>query len=428
MMKSGFNTVVCLLAISSCLGAASRLGAQASAPLYDPPPAYPGFQLPHVAGTLRYSLSGSGSFTAGDNQVSRSGFAVSGNLGYISRSPTSPFSLIYSGGESLGSNYGNSALFQSLSASQVLTFKKWQVLFADSVSYLPSSPVGGLSGVAGIGDIGSAPVQVGNLAGDDLQSNNGARINNNASASVGRKLTGRTSLTAAGSYEILRFPGAGSGLESNDESGNLGLSHIISPRTQIGASYYFSRLTYSGFPLTYDSQGANISLSHSWSPRLTGSISGGPIHTSSTGAQATNSFSFSGGLAYLHGLNDFTLSASRQVRPGSGITTATTADVVGGGVSRSLGRFTRISGYASYDHSTTLASLITPVPFTISSETAGVQLSRSVSRTISVFGSYNIRRQETPANAFTVNALQGTPQTVGFGLTYSPRPITIGRR
>src|SRR5947208_962 len=79
---------------------------------------------------------------------------------------------------------------------------------SDSVSYLPSTPTVGLSGVPGTGDVGIAPVQIGIDNGLGLLTPYSTRLNNSASASLSRRLTARTSAYAGGNYSTLRFVGS----------------------------------------------------------------------------------------------------------------------------------------------------------------------------------------------------------------------------
>jgi hypothetical protein len=125
-----------------------------------------GFQFPTVGGQLTYGVSASQTIEtgydggAGNGKVASSN--ISGNLAYISSSETHPFSMVYSGGYLASeSSLMPSAWFHNLALSQSYRTRAWNFVLADMVSYLPESPVGSLSGIAGIGDLGITPVQVG---------------------------------------------------------------------------------------------------------------------------------------------------------------------------------------------------------------------------------------------------------------------------
>jgi hypothetical protein len=140
-----------------------------------------GFNLPTHLGTLSYSLSGSELLETGayNSGVSTSTVA-SGNLAYISKSDKDPFSAVYSGGYIFSTVPGSSesSTYQDLAISQVLRTRSWVFVLSDAVSYLPDSPTTGLSGVAGVGDIGVYPVQTGLGPAQDILTNYGTRLGN----------------------------------------------------------------------------------------------------------------------------------------------------------------------------------------------------------------------------------------------------------
>ena len=47
----------------------------------------------------------------------------------------------------------------NMSVSQGYIARNWVFNISDSFSFLPQSPTTGLSGIAGVGDLGSTPVQ-----------------------------------------------------------------------------------------------------------------------------------------------------------------------------------------------------------------------------------------------------------------------------
>ena len=69
----------------------------------------------------------------------------------------------------------------------------------------------------------------------------------------------------------------------------------------------------------------------------------------------------------------------------------------------------------------------TSVPFTIDGLVASGQLTRQLSRNFSAFGSYTIQRQTTQGIAASSNAFNGLSQIFGFGVTYSPGQMRLGR-
>src|SRR5579875_486655 len=115
-----------------------------------------GFSLPHIGGSLSYALNGSELISNGFFNNSGVSYStnISGDVAYVSKSQFHPFSAVYDGGILIADSGQPTTFYQSLSFSQVLSTKNWNIVLADSVSYLPESPVAGLSGIPGVGDVG----------------------------------------------------------------------------------------------------------------------------------------------------------------------------------------------------------------------------------------------------------------------------------
>ena len=99
---------------------------------------------------------------------------------------TIPFSLVYSGGVYFRHRTGNSEL-QTLSEPCCfagLSNRAWVFVVTDSFSYLPDSPTTGLSGVAGVGDVGVFPVQTGLGPTQSILTNYSSRIANGLQGSA----------------------------------------------------------------------------------------------------------------------------------------------------------------------------------------------------------------------------------------------------
>jgi hypothetical protein len=59
---------------------------------------------------------------------------------------------------------------------------------------------------------------------------------------------------------------------------------------------------------------------------------------------------------------------------------------------------------------------------------AGVQTSRAIVRSLSAFASYTFEHQSSNQATTAVDVFTGSEQVVGFGLTYSPSSIHLGRQ
>jgi hypothetical protein len=396
------------------------------------PAPYQGFGVPDLRGNLSYAVSASETVTTGYNggDGTATSTNISGDVAYLSRSETHPFSAVYSGGF-LGSTsgYQPSTTFQNLSLSQVFKQKKWNFIVGDTVSYLPQSPTVGLSGIPGLGDLAIDPVQVGQGFGSGILTNYANRVSNFASATATRNLTGSTSIEGTGSYGIQRFlTDSVFALNSNQVTGSGGLNHRINARNTVAANYSYSRFTYVDEPYTFNTNGLSFEYVRSFTPRLIMDASIGPQWNAGTTFSST-SLSVAGSLffSYVREKTSMSLGYTRGTNNGSGVVPGALSDSIGFSARRMLNRAWGAAGSVSYAHSSSLSN-VTTTPFSIDAIVASGQLSRQLSRSFSAFGSYTIQRQTTQGIvAASSNAFSGLSQTFGFGVTYSPGQIRLGR-
>lgn len=402
-----------------------------------PPPPLPsmlGFQLPQIGGDVTYALTASQTFVHGYNGGSAnvSSSNISGDLAYASTSPTHPFGLIYSGGY-LGSESSllPSSAFQNLALSQEFRGRKWDVVADDTVSYLPESPVGGLSGIAGIGDLGVPSTQVGGYTGPGILTNFDTRVSNVVGVSAQRNFTGDTGAHVSGNYSIERFL-ENNGVDYSSYDNNMyeaaaGLNHRINARNTIGAEYQYSDFSYDNEPFSFVSNGVNFEYSHHWSPRFVLDVSAGPqFNSSSTFPSTQTNLAASASLAYTGERSMWSASYTRGTNAGSGVVQGTIADSVGVTAERRLSRVWDASANVSYTHSSSLPSLVFP-PFTIEGVVAAVQVTHSIGRSFSAFGSYTLERQTTSGTSITSLAFNGLQQVFSAGITYSPSSHHLGK-
>lgn len=386
-----------------------------------------GFSLPSVGGSLHYSLSVSEAETFGYSGESSttSSANIAGNVGYLSQSTSSPFSLVYSGGYQRYTGGNASSTFQSLSMSQVLTAGRWSGIAADSVSYLPEAAVTGLSGIPGLGDLGA--IFGPNLPGfSGLQSTYSPQVSNTVSASVSRAFTPRVSISGTGSMGIQRFVSDVTGVENNTYAGSLAVSRRLSSVSQISASYFFNRFSYVGLSERVDSQGLAFQYSRTVSPRLSYDFSIGPQFSSIEGEPSQLNYTVGADVSYNARLARLSASYSRATSSGSGVTSAIFSNTLSGAASHPLTRSTQVSVSAGYSQSSSLPTTF-QLPYSFTSVYGSAQVAQSFSRVLSGFASYTVQHQLQETNAFARNGLTGVQQTLSFGLTYSPQTLRLGR-
>ena len=409
-----------------------------------------GFALPSVAGTLQYAVSASQGYSSNDfgNSGTASSTNISGDLAFITGNLLNPFSTVFSGGRSWSSSGQPSYYFLNLSLNQVVHVKRWTYIVSDSVNYLPQTPSTGLSGVPGVGDLGVNPAQTGANPAPVTGANTGqgvltgysTRVSNSSSLSLQRQFTGKTSLQASGSYSLSRFlDDSGNsttpstpGVDSDSESGSLGLSHRIDARNTVGGNFAYSRSTFSGdiagIPAPgFSSQTASLQYSHQFTRKFGVNLSAGPQWTSvdSPGSSPMLSLSANVSANYTGEFSHAALAYSRSANSGYGVVGGSISDSVSFSAGRTFDRVWFCALSSAYTQTSNLAAAGS-LPFTFHTTVAGVQVSRALVRSLSAYASYTLENQSNQGTAAAVDLFSGLSNMASFGLTYSPVPVHLG--
>lgn len=402
-----------------------------------------GFVVPSMDGTIHYALGASqivqyGYYGSGSTSGTAS---LNGDISYSSKSTVVPFNMIYAGGILFGESGGQGiTTYQNLAASQSLITGKWVLNLSDSFSFLPQSPTTGLSGIPGVGDIGVPPIEgpSGGPAGGVL-TQYGDRISNDLSGSVERLFTGRTSVSGSGSWTVLHFLNGTEGFDTSQVMGQAGLNHRIDARNTVSVNGVYSVYTFakSENGLNFNTRGVNGVYTRRLNAAMSLSVSAGPQWLySSDKTQIPDQLSAAAnvGLTYLRGLTSASLNYTRGVNGGSGVQVGGLSDTVSGSVGHATGRdwLTTVTG--SYTHTAGLgrvASVVstTALPLTgnFSTVYGGVQVSRSLTRSLSAYVSYTALHQSYDATFIGKNAFNGTSHSFGVGISFAPRSSRLGQ-
>jgi hypothetical protein len=418
-------------------------------PAAEAAPISTGFALPTNLGSLQYAVGASQSLIWGyyGNNGAASATNITGDVAYLSNSKLHPFSMVFAGGYSFGESGEPSYSYLNLGFSQVANVGRWNFILSDNVSYLPGTATSGLSGIAGVGDLGVNPVQVGGDTGQGVLTDYSDRVSNIAAGSVSRQITGKTSLNASGSYSTIRFlssslsspDSSGAGLDSDAATGSAGVSHQVNARSSFGANYSYSDYIYTGdnFGIPepdFVSQTASALFTHQFSRKLSFSAAAGPQWTTLNGPTA-GSPSISGAAlslfadvsaSYRGKSTTTSLTFTRSTNSGYGSTAGGLSTSAVLGVSRSFLTVWNVSATSTY----TLTSSL-PIggvtPYTINTYVEGVQVSRALARSLSGFVSYTAEDQHSSATS-AIDLFSGTEQVLGIGVTYSPIALRLGRQ
>jgi hypothetical protein len=404
-----------------------------------------GPNLPDLDGVLHYALSASEIIQLGyygPGEVTHS-TTLSGDVAYTAKSTVKPFDVILAGGVIIGNQSGQgTSTFWNGTVSQGYVTRHWIFNIADSVSFLPQSPTTGISGIPGVGDIGQLPV-VGPVEGPagGVLSDAGNRVANTLTGTVERQLNYNTSISGSGSWSVLHFLDAGDeGLDSTQISGVVALNRRLDARSSISVDAVYSTYSYSNSttgltPPDIETRGINLSYQRVLSRTLSMSVSAGPQWVSSSNSTLIPSalnVAATGSLSYARGATSASLSYVRGVNSGSGVLPGALSDSVIGSVGRSYGRKWVASASGAYTHTTGLTQLsngdsLIPVNEVYNTVFGGVQLRRAISVHWSAYASYTAQNQTNNFPLGAQNAINGTSQTFGIGVTFTPRSTRLGQ-
>jgi hypothetical protein len=408
-------------------------------------PGSTGPNLPTLDGILHYALSASeiiqlGYYGAG--QVTHS-TVLSGDVAYTAKSEVRPFNLIFAGGVILGNQSGQGTTYYTNAAvSQGYVTRHWVFNISDSFSFLPQSPTTGLSGIAGVGDIGVTPVQgpVEGPAGG-IFSISGNRIANTLGGSVERTINRDTSISGSGAWSVLHFLDDNSGgLDSTQVSGTVALNRRLDARSSVSLDAVYSTFSYSGNTANSDepdieSRGINLAYQRVLSRTLSMSVSAGPQWISSSNSTLVPSrvnAAVTAGLSYSRRYTSAAIGYSHGVNTGSGVLAGALTDSVIASVGHTYGRKWVASLNTGYSRSAGLTQIsngssLVPENEVFNTVFGGVQLTRAISSRFSGYVSYTAQNQTNNYALGAQNALNGTSQTFGIGITFTPRSTRLGQ-
>jgi hypothetical protein len=405
-----------------------------------------GPRISWLDGTVHYALSASelvqfGYYGAG-NVTSTT--ALSGNVGYANRSQSHPFSLLFAGGVLFGQGGQGVTTYQNVAVSQGYVHGKWNMEVADSFSFLPQSPTTGVAGIAGVGQLGTQPTQEpssGPAGGVLTYSAN--RIANTLRGDIERRFTGKTSISAGGSWMMLHFLDPNAGLDTRAISSHVALNHRMNVRNSVSVAAVYSTYDTSGLysnlqgyaydHVTYSTKGVNLTYMRQWTRALSMDVSAGPQWISSSAANIVPNrlnVYVNAGLGYTRQLTNFGVHYTHGVNSGSGSFAGAEADTASANVSH---HFTRNwAGSAWFNYTRTRGLLVT-VPNAgttangaVDTEYGTIQLMHAFTRTISGYTSYSAQNQSVNSALASQNAFKGLSHTVAFGVSWTPQSTRLG--
>ena len=403
-----------------------------------------GPQISWIDGTVHYALSATqlvqfGFYGAGNVTTTT---AISGNVGYANLSQTHPFGLLFAGGVLFGQSGQGVSTYQNIMATQGYIRGKWALQIADSMSFLPQSPTVGISGIAGVGNIGTVPIQ-GPSAGPagGVLTYSGNRISNALSGNIERRFTGKTSISGSSSWSILHFLDQNAGLDTHSISASVALNHRINLRNSVSVAAVYTTYDTSGLnynvpgytsdKVTYTTKGINLTYTRQLTRSLSMDASAGPQWISSSAAPIVpdrlNAY-VNAGLGYNHQLTNFGLRYTHGVNAGSGAFAGAESDTATASASHNFNRDWAGSASLNFTRTTSLLALNSGGSSNqaITTEYGTIQMMHAFTRTISGNASYSIQNQDLNNSQPSSNTFQGISHTISFGVSWTPRSTRLG--
>jgi hypothetical protein len=374
------------------------------------------------------------------NQATSSGWNttsfVAGNLSLLDAWSHAQLAVNYSGGGSSSSDatQGNS-YFQQVGLVQMFDWGRWQLSFLDQFSYLPETQFGfgagtGLS-TPGVG--GSLATSVPGLRNSYVPNQTifttfGPRYSNAFATQVTYTVSRRGSITAAGSYGILRFIETGN-IESNVVNFNLGYNYAVTKSDTFGVQYGFSGYRYIGNPQAINDQAVQFMYGRKITGRIALQLFGGPDLTTFRVPinKSSNRVSGTGGasLTYALPLGSLALTYNHSFSGGSGVFIGASLDQLQFNLGRRLSREWAASLNFGYSRNQSVASLASSQAY--NSWYIGGALSRPFGRNANFTVGYTaqIQTSNQAVCAAGTCSTNFTSQLITLGLQWHTRPFVL---
>jgi len=358
----------------------------------------------------------------------------------------SELTLDYAGGGTVANRQvfspggmGLNSIVQQLEATQVARWRRCALLLSDQFTYFPESSFGSIQGGlnsfgpgAG-GSLGAGLPDIRSFLTPDqsILTTRGGRVSNTFVAQGEYDLNARSSITAAGAYDSLRFIdsplfGSYSGIFMT------GYNHQISNTNTLGVIYRFNALRFASLNRSIDDHVAQLSYGRRITGRLAFRISAGPevglIRSGGVAPQTRLFWNLDSELHYRINRTTLDLSYERGLTGGAGVLVGAEANRVEVTANKGLSRTWQGSFGMGYAKNRNVDS----ASFSASNQTLDtwygrVQCSRSVGHGADVFVGYLVQLQGSNAPICTgvVCGKSLTRHQVFVGLNWHHRPFAM---
>ena len=377
------------------------------------------FLTPQFGFEESYDSNAQGILPGGDERST-----LEGSLTLQRNSKRRHFDLEYDGGAIIYRN--NSQLntnFDRVSLSEQMSWRRISLLIDDEVSYSPEAPfgTGGLNlGGGGILAPGISDLTSSILPEQSVLGQRSSRISNSVLTQVSYVLSGTRSITAFGSYGLLRFKNP-LFIDSDQSAFGVGFNQQISARDTVSTNFDTSLFSFPSESVRTHS--VNVAYSRFLNNRFSADASGGPEFTifdsSGAGTSTLISYAVQASLRYRGHKQDLGITFSRGVTGGSGIFNGAETESVRGYLDRPLGRLWDGQIGVGYSRNSPLTQL-TNGPAQYDAVFTDLRLNRVLSRNLDFTFGYQLQDQTSgignPLTSFGIRHVV----SVGFGWRHQP--------
>ncbi len=342
--------------------------------------------------------------------------------------------------------YVSNSTAQQMNVTEKISVRRWNILFGESLSYLPNSGFGlgglgylggGTSGLSGVGTVtGFNPFT---LPTQTIASTNVSEFSSANIFQAQYLINGRNSLDASVDVGFLHFFNS-SLLNSRDILARFGYDHSPSLRDTFNFSYTATILDYPSGLQGFISHSVQLGYRRLVTGRLQFTAAGGPSVIQFSPMAGTTTVSGGRNLLTYYVLSSLNYNLRRGnlgaeythgVGSGSGFLIGSVADQFSGSFSHFISRVVRVSFTGSFAHNSAFQqTAVTGVSPSSAFDfwTAGFALSRPIGHYSSLSFNYSASRQ-TSNTTVCVNMLACGPialiQTAGMTFNWSTRPYKI---
>ena len=418
------------------------------------------------------ALSGAEDFTPGRNQTTRSFLLPSMNVyqwadsnpflsphpdGFVALSSIfgkvllrrnfgrSSLTVDYAGGGTIANRQvssptgiGLNSIVQEFETTQITRWRRFAMLFSDEFRYSPEASFGSMQGGMNNFDLGgdslggSLPDIRSFLTPDQsILTVRGGRVSNTFVTQGEYDLSARSSITAAGAYDVLRFFDSGL-FDISNAMFMAGYNHQVSRTNSFGVIYRFNTIQFANLDRTLDDHVAQLSYGRRITGRLALQISSGPeVGVIRSAGIAPASLFFWNAESVLHydvGRTTLDLSYSRELTGGAGVLAGAETSRVEATANKGLSRAWQGSFRVGYAKNRSVGTTSTSTASeTFDSWYGGVQFSRSLGRTGDIFAGYlaQLQTSNVAVCASIICAESLTRHQIYVGFNWRHRPIAM---